>query len=250
MIPTLLIVTMVLFTLVRLIPGDIIATMVEENRAQVNLDELKAKLGMDKPVHIQYLTWVGGMVRGDLGKSLWTDTPTIDELKRRLPVTLELGALALLFSLSMAIPIGVLSAIRQDTFSDYLARSLAIAALAVPGFWIATLVMVLPAIYFRWMPAFQFIPFDKDPMGNLQQFAIPAAIMALHSAGSTMRMTRGMMLEVLRQDYIRTAWSKGLAERLVIYRHALKNAVIPVITIVGVQLAYVIGGSAIMEAIF
>ena len=167
-----------------------------------------------------------------------------------MPISLELGVLALIFALMMAIPVGVVAAIRQDTIGDYAARSMAIMGLSVPGFWIATLVVLLPAIWWGWRPPIQFTEFTKDPWAHIAQFLLPAAILALASAAALMRLTRAMLLDVLRQDYVRTAWSKGLRERVVVLKHSLKNAVIPVITVLGLQIAQILGGTVIFEQIF
>jgi len=165
-------------------------------------------------------------------------------------VTVELGAMALVLGLLISVPLGVYSAIRQDSWGDYVGRSIAIGLIAIPGFWIGTMIMVFPSIWWQWTPPLEYIHFTEDPLGNLRMMVIPAVVLGTHMSGATMRMTRTMMLEVLRQDYIRTAWSKGLKERLVIIRHALKNAFIPVVTIVGLQLPIMIGGTVIIEQIF
>lgn len=249
-IPTLFVITLIVFAMTRLIPGDVVEMMFEEQAYAKDMAAMRALLGLDRPLHVQYVAWVGKVLRGDLGTSLWTKNPVIDEILYRLPVTLELGVLAMIFAVGMAIPIGVLSAVRQDTMTDYVARSFAIGGLSVPNFWLATIAIVLPAYYFGWTPPIQFITFTADPLGHLVQFLVPAFILGLSSAASVMRLTRAMMLEVLRQDYVRTAWSKGLRERMVVLKHALRNAIIPVITILGIQLAQVAGGTVIMETIF
>jgi peptide/nickel transport system permease protein len=190
------------------------------------------------------------VVQGNLGESLWTRRPVLEEIVRRLPISAELGAMAILVALCLALPIGVLSALRQDTMQDYTARSLAILGLSVPGFWQATLVIVLPSIWFGWAPPLQFTSFSQDPWQHLSQFILPAIILGIASGASIMRLTRALMLEVLRQDYIRTAWSKGLREGRVVMRHAFKNAIIPVVTIVGIQVGQIASGTVIMETIF
>jgi peptide/nickel transport system permease protein len=224
--------------------------MVENYRYADDIPMLRQKLGLDQPLHEQYLSWVGKMLRGDFGESLWTRRSIVEELWNRVPVSVELGVLAIIMSLMIALPIGVYSAVRQDTATDYVARSFAIAGLSIPGFWLATMIVVFPAIWFRWSPPLQYVPFWQDPVANLWQFAIPALILGVERSASVMRMIRAMMLEVLRQDYIRTAWSKGLHEKVIVYRHALKNAMIPVITIIGLQIPFIMGGSVIMESIF
>jgi len=251
-IPTLFVATLIIFFLLRFIPGDVIDQMVGEHGAVTGMDRaaVETALGLNRPIHVQYWDWITGIVRGDLGDSLWKQIPVTREVFQRWPVTLELGIMAIIMALLIALPIGIFSAVRQDSAGDYVGRSFAIMCLAVPGFWLGTMVMVFPAKYLGWSPAVILIKFPDDPVGNLVQFAVPAALMGLHMSGTTMRMTRSMMLEVLRQDYIRTAWSKGLRERVVVMRHALKNALIPVITIIGFMMPVLIGGAVIMEQIF
>ena len=249
-VPTLLLVSAIVFSLTRLIPGDVVVLMFEEKAYASDLEALRAKLGLNRPLHVQYVTWLGQIVQGNLGESLWTKRPVLEEVTRRLPVSLELGCMAITVALCLALPIGVLSAIRQDTVKDYTARSLAIMGLSIPPFWKATLVIVLPSIWFGWAPPLQFTPLSEAPWQHLSQFILPAIILGIGSGASIMRLTRALMLEVLRQDYVRTAWSKGLNERRVVIKHALKNAVIPVITIVGIQVAQIAGGTVIMETIF
>ncbi len=203
------------------------------------------------PAHVQYGRWIGDiLLHGSLGESLLTSYTVEEAIFDRLPVTLELGVLAIVIGLVIALPVGIYSAIRQDTAADYLGRSLAIIGLATPNFWLGVMVMIYPAIWWRWSPPLELVPFTKDPLGNLWGFLIPSLILGTASAAATMRMTRTMMLEVLRQDYIRTAWSKGLKERVVIIRHTIKNALIPVITLIGLQLPILVGGAVIMENIF
>jgi peptide/nickel transport system permease protein len=258
-IPTLLLVTILVFMVVRFIPGDVITMMVTERAresAGVFMDEeltaeaLRKALGMDVPFHVQYGRWLSDVVQGDLGDSLWGRTSITQRLSEKLPISFELGLLSMAIALAIALPIGVYSAIRQYSWTDYLGRTIAVLAISLPSFWIATMVIVYPAIWWNWAPSMEYIPFVEDPGGNLLQFILPAAIMGMVMSGTTMRMTRTMMLEVLRQDYIRTAWSKGLRERAVVVRHALKNALMPVVTIVGMMVPIMIGGSVILEQIF
>lgn len=249
-VPTLLLVSVIVFSLTRLIPGDVVTLMFEEKGYAKDMDALRARLGLDRPLPVQYVTWLGRIVQGDLGESLWTRRPVLEEITRRLPVSLELGLMAIGFALCLALPIGILSAIRQDTLKDYTARSAAILGLSIPSFWKATLVIVLPSIWFGWAPPLQFTPLSHDPWQHFSQFLAPAIILGIASGASIMRLTRALMLEVLRQDYVRTAWSKGLHEPRVVMKHALKNAMIPVITIVGIQVGQIAGGTVIMETIF
>jgi len=194
--------------------------------------------------------WGGILLRGSLGESLMGRGPVGQQIVSRLPVTLELGLLAIVIGLVIALPVGIYSAIRQDTAADYAGRSVAIIGLATPNFWLGIMVMVYPAIWWGWSPSMELIPFSDDPVGNLAMFLIPSLILGTASAAAIMRLTRTMMLEVLRQDYIRTAWSKGLRERVVIIRHTIKNALIPVVTLIGLQVPILVGGSVIMENIF
>jgi len=254
LLPTLFIASLIVFVTVRLVPGDVIDLMLSQNDIsadKLGREQLMATLGLDRPMHEQYLRWVGGiLLHGDLGRSLWHGTPVTELLFARLPVTFELGVLALLVGLTVALPIGVWSAIRQDSAGDYLGRSFSILLLAVPSFWMGTMVMVFPSIWWGWSPEVNYVPFASDPLQNLKQVIVPAIVLGAALSAVTMRMTRTMMLEVLRQDYIRTAWAKGLNERLVVLRHALRNALIPVVTLVGLQAPLLIGGAVIIEQIF
>jgi peptide/nickel transport system permease protein len=249
-IPSLLIATMIVFTLPRLIPGDVVQLMLDEKAYAKDIDELREKLGLNRPIYVQYFEWVGRVLQGDLGESLWTKRPVAEEIGRRLPITLELALFASLVAVAISIPIGVISATRQDTLRDYLARSAAILGLSMPGFWLATLVIVLPAIWWGWRPVSGFVEFARDPVGHVTQLLLPAVILGIASAAALMRLTRGMLLEVLRQDYVRTAWAKGLRERVIVLKHSLRNAVIPVVTVLGIQIAQIIGGTVIIEQIF
>jgi peptide/nickel transport system permease protein len=249
-IPSLVIASFIVFALPRLIPGDVVHLMLEEQAYGRDLDRLRAELGLDRPIAAQYVAWLGKVVRGDLGESLWTKRPVLGELARRLPVSLELGLLAVGFSVLIALPVGIVAAVRQDTTADYVARSAAILGLSVPSYWVATLVIVLPAIWWGWTPSAGFVDFRASPWGHLAQFVLPALILGVASAAALMRMTRAMLLEVLRQDYVRTAWSKGLRERAVVLKHGLKNAILPVVTILGLQVAQIFGGTVIFETIF
>jgi peptide/nickel transport system permease protein len=254
LIPTLFFASVIVFVTVRLIPGDVIDLMLSQNdisAGKLSRDQLISALGLDKPMWEQYGRWIGAiLLRGDFGTSLWQNAPVGEQLAARLPVTFELGLLALIIALIIALPIGVYSAIRQDTAGDYLARSLSFLMLAVPAFWTGTMVMVLPSIWWGWSPEVRYVPFTDDPLQNLKQMLIPAVILGTALSAITMRLTRTQMLEVLRQDYIRTAWAKGLNARTVIVRHALRNALIPVVTLVGLQAPLLIGGAVIVEQIF
>ena len=249
-IPSLVIASLIIFTLPRLLPGDAVQLMLEEKAYGKDVDDLRHKLGLDRPIYIQYFAWLGQIGRGDLGESLWTKRTVTEELRMRLPVTLLLGGMAACFAVIIGIPIGVLSAVRADTLRDYAARSAAILGLSVPGFWLATLVIVLPAIWWGWTPHLGFTEFSKSPTAHVLQFILPAFILGIASGAAIMRLTRAMLLEVLRQDYVRTAWAKGLREGVVVLKHSLKNAVIPVVTIFGIQFAQIFSATVIIENIF
>jgi len=254
-IPTLFLASLIVFFVIRLVPGDVIDLMISTHdvsaSAELDREMLEKALGLDVPIHIQYGHWMGNIIlHGDLGNSLWKATPVVDEINARYPVTIELGILALVVALIIAFPIGIYSAIRQDNAGDYIGRSFAILCIAVPSFWLGTMVVVFPSLWWGWSPPIELIRFNKEPIGNLQQFIVPAVVLGMALSGVTMRMTRTMMLEVLRQDYIRTAWAKGLTERVIIIRHALKNALIPVVTLIGLQMPVLVGGTVIIEQIF
>jgi peptide/nickel transport system permease protein len=253
-IPTLFILSIIVFLLVRFIPGDVIDVMQQEmsfTSGEIDREALERALGLDQPIHVQYGRWIGDIVfHGSLGQSLVGRFSVNEKIAGRLSVTIQLGVTAMVIGLLIALPVGIYSAIRQDTVSDYLGRTVAIIGLATPNFWLALMVMLYPAIWWGWSPSMRLIPFTEDPLGNLEMFLIPSVILGTAMAAATMRLTRTMMLEVLRQDYIRTAWSKGLKEKAVVLRHAVKNAIIPVVTLVGLQLPILVGGSVIMENIF
>jgi len=265
-IPTLILVTIIVFGTVRFVPGSVIDLMVAEMAMETGLYEdlteeyLRELLGLDVPVHVQYGRWLGvaphpdgsvsGVFQGNLGKSLWTKQPMLGELRNKVPVSFELGVLAIIIGVLIALPVGVYSAIRQDTGADYIGRTAAILGLSIPNFWLGTMIIVYPSIWWNWTPPVMYIPLVEDPMGNLQQFIFPALVMGTAYAASIMRLTRTMMLEVLRQDYIRTAWSKGLRERTVVVRHAMKNAMIPVVTQIGMRVPVLFSGAIVTENIF
>jgi len=252
-IPTVFVASMMVFFLLRFVPGSAIE-LIAAQAGGITEDAKAAiehELGLDRPVHVQYVHWISNMImHGDFGKSLWTGIPVHKEIVRAFPITFEVGLLAFIVGMLIAIPIGMYSAVRQDTWGDYVGRSFAIASMAVPGFWLGTMVVVFPSMWWGWSPPIMLVHFTDDPLGNLQQFIVPAVVLGMGISGVTMRMTRNMMLEVLRQDYIRTAWSKGLKERVVVVRHALKNAFIPVVTLVGLYVPVLVGGAVVIEQIF
>ncbi len=253
MIPTLLGVTFIVFVMVRSVPGDVVDLLLGEYGAgdQETKEALLKEYKLDGNVVGQYVRWLGDVVRLDLGSSIISGRSVTSELQNRLPITLQLSFMAIIFSLLIAIPVGIASAIRQDTALDYFGRSFAISLLAVPGFWVAIMLITLAGRYFTWgVPPKSYIPFTDDPLGNLKMLWLPAMILGAGLSGGVMRFTRSAMLEVLRQDYVRTAWSKGLRERVIITRHVMRNALIPVVTVVGLQLPILVGGTVIIESVY
>lgn len=253
MIPTLLGVTFLVFIIVRSVPGDVISLILGEFGAgnEEAKQALLKEYSLDQNVVLQYVRWLGQLVQLDFGTSIVSGRTVSSELSNRLPVTFELGLMAIIFSLLIAIPVGVLSAVRQDTSADYIGRSVAIGMLAVPNFWLALVAISVASVSAQWaLPPKNYIPFTEDPIGNIRMLWFPAFLLGTGLSGSVMRFTRSSMLEVLRQDYIRTAWSKGLRERAIIVRHAMRNALIPVITVVGLQLPVLVGGTIIIESIY
>ena len=250
-------VSLVIFAILRIAPGDV-AMMIalDMNGGEVDLvteDQLAAireQVGLNAPIHMQYLTWIGGWVTGDWGESMFSSEGIWESFMRKLPVTLELALLAIGLSTVLGIPAGILMAIKQDTWIDYTLRIWSLSGLSIPNFWLATMLLVAGMYLFNWSPQIGFVPFFEDPSGNLSQFFWPAVIVGFSSMVTKARMMRSTMLEALRQDYVRTAHAKGLRATVVTYRHALKNAFIPVITVIGFSIAGIIGGSVIMERIF
>ena len=251
-VPVLLLSSLIVFGLMRVMPGDALTALMAEsgNVGEKELKKLRKDLGLDKPYHEQYALWVWQMVSFNPGDSIFTNEPIPVALRKAIPVTLELATLAIILGLVIAIPVGVLSATRQDTTSDYVGRVVAVSGLSLPDFWLGTLVITFAAIWFNWIPPIGYSSLWTDPWRNLQQFLLPAAVLGFRLSAATMRMTRSTVLEVLREDYVRTAWAKGLAGRLVVYKHALKNALIPVVTIVGGQLGVLLAGTFVVEVIF
>lgn len=251
-VPTLLLLLLLVVVMVRIVPGNIVDIMLTEQGGARNVDRqaIERRLGIDKPLPVQYVEYAGGVLRGDLGRSLWDRRPVASLIFRRLPTTLELALLAMSISVFLAIGFGVLAAMRQDTLLDYGPRSFAILGLSVPDFALGTMILVLPTIWWHKTPPLIWHTFSENPVEHLKQVALPALVVGVRLSASVMRLTRTMMLEVLRQDYTRTAWAKGLSERVVVFRHGLKNALIPVVTLLGIELAVLISGIVIMESIF
>jgi peptide/nickel transport system permease protein len=251
-IPVLLLSSLIVFGLMRVMPGDALTALMAEsgNVSARELQKLRKDLGLDRPYYEQYLIWMWQMVSFNPGYSIFTNEPIPAALKKSIPVTIELAVLAMVLGLLIAIPVGVISATRQDTLSDYIGRLVAISGLSLPDFWLGTLVITFAAIWFSWIPPLGYTSLWESPWRNLQQFLLPAAVLGFRLSAATMRMTRSTLLEVLREDYVRTAWAKGLGERMIIYKHVLKNALIPVVTIVGGQFGTLLAGTVIVETIF
>jgi peptide/nickel transport system permease protein len=255
-IPTLLVATVLVFTLFWIVPGDPALTILaggEGDSGSVSpaqLQQLRQALGLDRPIYLQYASWLGSVLRGDLGTSLWYKTPVWDQLKDRFLVTMELAVMAILLAFCAAVPLGVISAVKQDTGFDYLSRIFSGIGIALPTFWLGILIVYGLAAFFQWLPPLGYATLWDDPLLNLQQLIFPALTLAFHDLAFTARVTRSSMLEVMREDYLRTARAKGLMDILVIGRHALKNALLPVVTISGYQFGRLLGGVVIVESIF
>lgn len=253
-VPTLLGVASLVFVIMRVIPGDVALLILGGDQAghidRAQLTAMHRQLGLDQPWLVQYGTWLWGLLRFDFGTSLWTGQPVVQELLIRLPLSLELAFLATGVSVLIAIPLGMLAAARQDTWVDYVVRVISIGGLAIPSFWVGILVILFLVIYFGWGPPLEFTPPWVDAWANFQQMVWPVVTVGYRYAAVTTRMTRSTVLEVLREDYIRTAWAKGLAERAIVIRHALKNAMLPVITLIGTEFAFLIGGLVVTETVF
>lgn len=252
MVPTLLIVTLLTFGMMRLLPGDALTAHASEG-ATLNeqaVARLREELGLDRPFLVQYGSWLAAVAHGDLGLSLASGKPIADEVAIRLPVTIELGVVSLLVCAIVAFAVGTLAAIRRNTPLDVFLRVLAIGFISVPNFWVGTLVILLPAIWWGYLPPLTYVPFFQDPLLNLKQFFPPAIVLGLAATGGTMRLTRSSLLDVLSEDYIRTAFAKGLRQRAVVLGHAVKNSLIPVVTVFGARFSLIVGGSLIIENIF
>jgi peptide/nickel transport system permease protein len=248
-VPVLLGALLFLFVAVRVLPGDIAVARLGDHANPEQVQQLRRELGLDKPIYRQFVDWIWGVARLDFGRSLWNQRSVNDNIKAALPITLELALLAMLIQLCIAVPFGVISAAMQDRWPDYILRLGSITALAVPSFWLATLVITFPAIWWNWaLPPGTPSVFDQP--ANLIKFGIAAACVALSTSAIVLRLLRSMMLEVLRQDYMRTAYAKGLRQRTALIRHGLKNGLIPVITIVGNQMGFLLGGVVIIEQVF
>jgi peptide/nickel transport system permease protein len=253
MLPTLFGVALVTFLLIRVIPGDVVELRYSGDRGSVSqeiLDRERARIGLDKPVWQQFLTWIAGVVRLDFGTSMWTGAPIWEEIKLRFTLSLQLAIMATIVAVLLAIPLGVLSALKQDTWIDYGVRIFSIAGLAMPSFWLGIVLILLMLIVFKWLPPMVYTPFWTNPVQNLAQLIWPALAVGYRYSAVATRMTRSAMLEVLREDYIRTARAKGLMQKLILSRHALKNAMLPVLTVIALEFAFLIGGLVVTEQVF
>src|SRR6185369_15116022 len=253
-VPTLLGAAALVFLIMRVIPGDVTLLIFGGDQAsQVDPKQLAAmrhRLGLDQPLWVQFGSWLWGVLRFDFGTSLWTGRPVIEELLVRLPLSLELAILATIVSVLLAIPFGMLAAVRQDSWVDYVIRVVSIGGLAIPSFWVGILIILLLVIFFGWGPPLEFTPPWINPWANFQQMIWPVLTVGYRYAAVTTRMTRSTVLEVMREDYIRTAWAKGLRERAIVFRHAMKNAMLPVVTLIGTEFAFLIGGLVVTETVF
>ena len=254
---TAVLVSVLVFALMRIAPGDVAQSVAAQQAggeegtvSEEDLERIREALGLNEPLHIQYLSWMGGFVRGDWGDSLFTKRPVFDEFKKKIAVTIEIVVASEIIAIALGIPAGVLMALRQDSKTDYVIRILSLAGLSIPSFLSATLLLVFGAYLLRWSPPIGYVPLWEDPVINFKQFIWPAVMVGYISAATKARMMRSTMLEVMRQDYIRTAHAKGLRERVVTIRHALKNAFIPVITVIGITMALSLGGSVVIERVF
>jgi len=252
-IPTLLGVTVLTFLFIRLIPGDAIAARLGTSTALTpeQLASLRSYFGLDQPLHVQYWSWLTSLVRGDFGYSIRTGRPVLVEITERLPATLELAAAATAIAVAIGLPLGLLSAMRPRSRADVIARIGGLIGLSLPSFWLVTLIIVLFSLYLRWLPnTGGYVDFVRDPLGNVALILLPAVTLGVALAAATMRMTRSAMLDVLSADYVRTAWAKGLPRRVIIRRHVLKNGLIVVVTLLGIQVGQLLGGAVVVEEIF
>jgi len=253
MIPTLLSVAVLVFFLMRIVPGDIVELRFAGESAfaqKENLDKERARLGLDQPLWKQFVTWMWGLLRFDFGSSMWTGAPITEEIRLRFALSLQLAIMATVVAVVLAIPLGVLAALKQDTWVDYAVRIFSIAGLATPSFWLGIVFILLLLIVFKWLPPMVYTPFWVNPVQNLAQLIWPALAVGYRYSAVATRMTRSAMLEVLREDYIRTARAKGLWQKLILSRHALKNAMLPVLTVIALEFAFLMGGLVVTEQVF
>jgi peptide/nickel transport system permease protein len=253
MLPTMLGVALVTFMLIRVIPGDVVELRYSGDRGSVSqevLDQERHRIGLDQPVWRQFLTWITGVVRLDFGTSMWTGAPIWEEIKLRFALSLQVAVMATIVAVALAIPLGVLAALKQDSWVDYAVRIFSIAGLSMPSFWLGIVMILVMLVVFKWLPPMVYTPFWVSPRENLAQLIWPALAVGYRYSAVATRMTRSAMLEVLREDYIRTARAKGLMQKLILSRHALKNTMLPVMTVVAIEFAFLIGGLVVTEQVF
>jgi peptide/nickel transport system permease protein len=247
---TLLLITLIVFTGVRMIPGDPARVMAGTDADEAGLQEIRAKYGLNDPIHVQYFRWLALALQGELGESIRTREPVVKTVAAKLPITMQLAAFSLLIALGIAIPAGIFSAIRRNTIWDLAANAISLCGVSIPSFWLGIMLILFLSVRLHLLPASGFVPFFQDPLGNLQRMLMPAFVLGASLAAVLMRQTRNSMIEVMSANYIRTAYSKGLAERIVVFRHALRNGLIPIVTILGLQMGALMGGAVVTEQIF
>jgi peptide/nickel transport system permease protein len=249
MVPLLFLVSLILFVIISMLPGDVVTSMVTDGNME-SIERMRDEMGLSRPWYVQYADWAANVLSGNFGRSLLNREPVADKILSRFPVTLELTLLSIIISIVIAIPLGIMSAVRRNSISDIICNFIAMAGIAMPPFWIGILLMLLFSVKLGWLPASGFVYFSDDPVGNLKCMAMPALSIGFAFAATVMRQTRSAILEVLNQDYIVTAYSKGLSERIVLWKHALRNALIPVLTVISMQIGRLIGGAVVTETVF
>ena len=249
-IVTFLLITLIVFTGVRMIPGDPARVMAGTDADEAGLQEIRAKYGLNDPIAVQYIRWLKLALQGDLGESIRTREPVVKTVALKLPITMQLTCFSLLIAIAIAIPAGVFSAIRRNTVWDLAANAVSLCGVSIPSFWLGIMLILFLSVRLHLLPASGFVPFSQDPLGNLQRMLMPAFVLGAALAAVLMRQTRNSMIEVMSANYIRTAYSKGLAERVVVFRHALRNGLIPIVTVLGLQMGALMGGAVVTEQIF
>lgn len=249
-VATLFLITLIVFTGVRMIPGDPARVMAGTDADAAGLQEIREKYGLNDPIPVQYFCWLKLALQGDLGESIRTREPVVKTVAVKLPITIELACFSLIIAIGIAIPAGVFSAVRRNTVWDLLANAVSLCGVSIPSFWLGIMLILFLSVRLHLLPASGFVPFYQDPLGNLQRMLMPAFVLGASLAAVLMRQTRNSMIEVMSANYVRTAYSKGLAERVVVFRHALRNGLIPIVTILGLQMGALMGGAVVTEQIF